>query len=41
MKGKILVAVMVTFAVCASDARADTFYGGGAEGYTDYPFLED
>ena len=19
----------------------DTFYGGGAEGYTDYPFLDD
>lgn len=24
-----------------NEADASTFYGGGAEGYTDYPFLED
>ncbi len=24
-----------------NEPDADTFYGGGAEGYTDYPFLDD
>lgn len=24
-----------------NEPNADTFYGGGAEGYTDYPFLDD
>ncbi len=23
-----------------NEPNSDTFYGGGAEGYTDYPFLE-
>jgi len=24
-----------------NEPNSDTFYGGGAEGYTDYPFLDD
>ena len=24
-----------------NEPNPDTFYGGGAEGYTDYPFLDD
>jgi len=24
-----------------NEPNPDTFYGGGAEGYTDYPFMDD